>query len=128
MKNQKIEITKYILDQSGITIDEEILKRCIQTFWQNKRHKDCGGLGLTTAGFEALTKAGIKSYHIKLEEMLTFNNQLILGLDHYIGSPYYLTKKEIYVFNETTAIQLILFHGNIKKFIDAKIKNKMLID
>ncbi len=128
MKNQKIKIAEYVLSQLGIPQDEKNIKKTIHDSWQNKRLKEQGGLGLTEMGFDLMVKAGFKSYRIKLDEPLIYDNQLILGLDHYINSPYYLTKKEIYVFNETTAIQLILFHGNVKKFIDAKIKNKMLID
>ncbi len=123
MKNQKIEVTKYVLTQLNRPTDDKTLRTFIRILWKNPRQKLKGGLSLTKQGFESLTKAEIKSYRIKFEEILNFDNKIILGLDNFINAPFYVTSREIHVFDETTAIQLVLFGGDVKKFVNAKHKN-----
>lgn len=115
------------MNQLQIPLDKKIVKKTILTFWQNPRIKSRGGLGLTPAGFEAFKKANIKNYHIKFDEKINFDAKMILGLDNFINSPFYVNKNEIWVFDESTAIQLVLFGGNIQKYVLAKYrKNKSL--
>ena len=125
--NQKTEITKHILESMGLESSDARVRKTIPTWWFSTRQKDQGGLRLTEQGFEAFQKAGIKEYRIKFEDTVYFTNQLIIWLDQLIDSPFYLRNKEIYVFNERIAVQLVLFSGNIGRFVEVKAK-KLQID
>lgn len=114
--NQKFEITKIVLDTLELPNDEERIRKTIPTWWYNTRRKEKGGLRLTEQGFEALQKADIKSYEIKFDEPLTPTNKLIVWIDQNIDCPYFITSRKIWVFGEKTAVQLVLFSGNIQKF------------
>lgn len=120
--NQKQLITQSILDIIDPTADENALKKALNSWWANTRKKKSGGLKLTEAGFQAMCQAEIKHYRIRFEHgaNMPMNNKLLIWLDHFIDCPFYLTKKEIYVFNERMAVQLVLFSGNIYKFGMAK--------
>jgi hypothetical protein len=114
--NQKFEVTKFVLETQGLPFDEKRIQKTIPTWWQNPRKKDAGGLRLTEQGFDALQKADIKSYEIKFEEPLVLTNKLTIWLDQNLDCPYYITSKKIWVFGERTAVQLVLFSGNIAKY------------
>jgi len=120
--NQKQLITQSILDIIDPTADENALKKALNSWWANTRKKKSGGLKLTEAGFQAMCQAEIKNYRIRFEHgaNMPMNNKLLIWLDRFIDCPFYLTKKEIYVFNERMAVQLVLFSGNIYKFGMAK--------
>lgn len=126
MNNPKIEITKYVINQLKLSTDDKTFRQLTAGWWKNIRKKQKGGMSLTERGFEALKQAEIKNYRIKFDEVLQLNNQVILGLDNFINTPFYVTHREIYVFDETTAIQIILFNGNLKKFVRAKRKSLSL--
>lgn len=120
---QKYEITKLVLESQGIVADDKRIKKTIPVWWINPRKKAKGGLGLTEQGFECLQNADIKVHKIRFEQPVQITNQLILWIDNFIDCPFYLTKKEIYVFGEKMAVQLVLFSGDIAKFTAAKAKN-----
>jgi hypothetical protein len=117
---QKSEITKRLLPDNAT--QAEITEFMVQ-WWQDPRDQD-SGLWLTLNGFMALSAAGIKSYQIKFDEEFFMSNQLAIWLSRYMSCPFYITRKEIYVFSENMAIQLVLFSGNIERFIRAKV-NKL---
>lgn len=108
----------------GLPATEERVRKTIPTWWYSTRQKEQGGLRLTEQGFEAFQKAGIKEYRVKFEDNIQFTNQLIIHLDQLIDSPFYLRNKEIYVFNEKMAVQLVLFSGNIQKYTLAKVRSQ----
>lgn len=118
--NQKIEITKKVLELQGITPDEERVKKTIPTWWFSTRSKENGGLRLTEQGFDCLQKAGIKSHKIRFEKPITVTNQVLIWIDQLINCPFYITSKEIYVFSDKVAVQLVLFSGNIERYVRAK--------
>jgi hypothetical protein len=120
--NQKIEITKYIAEQEKLSTDPNSIKKYLRLWWQNPRSKEVGGLKLTEQGFNLISKY-IKSYEIRYENKFQYTNQLILRLDNYITCPWFTTERGIYVFNETMAIQMVLFSGNIQKFSSAKARS-----
>ena len=123
--NQKIKITEFLLDCEGIENTQQNIKKYKVIWWRNPRVKNKGGLWLTTLGFEALVKADIKYYEIKFEDpILEFENKFIIWLDNTIACPFYLTKKEIFVFGEKTAVQMILFSGNLKLWQKTHIRRK----
>lgn len=113
--NQKLKITKLVAEHLGLPTDEQYLDRLRHVFWVNPRLKEKGGLGLTEQGFESLRKADIKSHRVAFEEPMFLSNSLLIWIDNNIDCPFYLTHKEIYLFGERMAIQLILFSGNLQK-------------
>lgn len=117
---QKLEITKFVISTLYSSEQLNNLTRFLNDWWVSTRKKESGGLRLTENGFNALSSAGIKFYKIKFEEPLSFNNQTIVWLDQLIDCPFYITKSEVYVFNEKVAVQLVLFSGNIVKFVQTK--------
>lgn len=119
---QKIEVTKYVAEQLKLATDEKSIKKLIPVFWQNPRDKEKGGLRLTDKGFEKLKEADIKVHRVRFEEPVQYTNQLIIWLDNFIDCPWYVTNREIFVFSEKMAVQLVLFSGNIAKFSAAKAK------
>jgi hypothetical protein len=121
--DQRIEITKYVAGQLGLAVDDKSIHKLKQVFWCNFRSKSSGGLKLTDKGFESLIQAGLKSYQVKFEEPMQYTNQLIIHLDKFIDCPWFVTNKEIYVFNDKMAVQLVLFSGNIARFSNAKAKS-----
>lgn len=118
--NQKYDITKIVLESVGIEASHKRVRQTIPTWWFSTRQKEKGGLRLTDQGFEALLKADIKSYELKIDEEIQFTNELIIWIDQNLDCPYYLTKRKIWVFGEKTAVELVLFSGNIAKLFRAK--------
>jgi len=87
-----------------------------------------GGLRLTEFGFKYLTiKAELKSYKVDLPKDFSITPQVLVWLDNFIESPYYLTKKHITVFKESSAFELYLFSGDIRKYGYNKALAKRLI-
>lgn len=128
MKNQKIDITKYLAEQEGLSYDDPNLKKLLAVIWQNPRIKESGGLRLTEKGFEVMSKH-FKSHKINFEDPIDsqenwkWSNQLVLRLDNYIDCPWFVNHKSVWVFSDKMAVQLVLFSGDIKKFTTAKAKS-----
>lgn len=118
--NQKTDITKKVLELQGINPDKERVKKTIPTWWFSTRQKEKGGLRLTEQGFDCFQKAGIQSHKIKFEKPITVTNQVLIWIDQLIDCPFYITSKEIYVFSDKLAVQLVLFSGNIERYVRAK--------
>jgi len=121
---QKLEVTKYIAEQSGLTTDQKSLRKLHTLWWQNTRQKVKGGLRLTDEGFARAT-AFIKSHKVDIDDGIDYNNQLIIRLDNLIECPWYISNKHIFLFDEKIAVQMILFSGNIARFTAAKVKNRL---
>ena len=125
LKNQKIDITKYLLEQEGMSTDDSFVKKYLPAFWQNPRLKKTGGLKLTEAGFEIMSKH-FKSHQVRFEDApnnLKLTNQLILRLDNFIDCPWFINHRAVWVFSDKMAVQLVLFSGNIAKFTSAKARS-----
>lgn len=120
--NLKFDITKYIAELENLPVDEKSIRKHILSWWQNPRPKSKGGLKLTDEGFARLTRH-IKAHQIKLDSQIEFTNQMILRLDNFLTCPWYLSKKEVWVFDDKMAVQLVLFSGNMTKFTSAKAKS-----
>lgn len=123
--NQKNEITRAVLESCGLSSDDKRVKETLPIWWYSTRTKEKGGLRLTEQGFKCLTQADIKSYRIDFEKPITPTNQLIIWLDNFMDCPFYLTNKEIYVFSEKMAVQLVLFAGDIAQYVSIKAKNNV---
>ena len=120
--NQKLDITKYVATQFGLATDDKSVRKFTAQWWQNPRKKEKGGLKLTDEGFARLTHC-FKAHRVRFEEEIEYTNQLILRLDNFITCPWYIHKKDIFVFDDKMAVQLVLFSGNIVKFSTAKAKS-----
>lgn len=120
--NQRFEITRYVLKTLGQKDNDEYIKDMLPRFWINPRKKETGGLRLTEDGYKWMKDANIKDYQIDIPKGIYWSNQLIIWLDQFIESPFYLTSKSIFVFNERMAVQLVLFSGNVAKFGLSKAK------
>ena len=113
---QKVEMTKAFLTAAN-EYDQNKLDKKVIDFWYNIRKKDSGGLRLTEYGYKYITqRAEIKEYKIDFSEQFAITPQVLLWLDNYINSPYYITKKWISVFSEKSAFELYLFSGDIRKY------------
>lgn len=113
----KDELTSVFLKAAGKDLTEEYVKQCRFTWWYNVRNKNSGGLRLTEEGINFIEKdAEIKTYKINLPKDFSITPQILLWLDNFIESPYYITKKFIVVLKEKAAFELYLFSGDIKKY------------
>ena len=121
--NPKVKITKYVAEELGLVTDDKALRQLKRLWWRNPRVKAKGGLELTEQGAVCLQQAGLKCYRVRFEEPITYSNQMIIWLDNLIECPWFATKKEICVFDEKMAVQLVLFSGNIGRLVAIKAKN-----
>ena len=117
----KLQLTEIISKELGWPTDPKTIEKNHSLIWQNPRQKETGGFRLTDIGYETFTeKMDIKSYDIEFPKEFTLTNQIVIWLDRFIDGPYYITKKSIVVFKEKTAVQLVLFSGDVQKFGLAK--------
>lgn len=117
----KRQLTEIITKELGWPEDPKTIEKNHALIWQNPRHKETGGFRLTDIGYETFVeKMDIKSYDIEFPKDFTVTNQVVIWLDRFIDGPYYITKKSIIVFKEKTAVQLVLFSGDVQKFGLAK--------
>lgn len=117
--NLKTELTKYVAIHHELPTDEKSIKTYTVSWWVNPRQKELGGLQLTYDGFARLS-ACFKAHKVLFEEPIPYNNKTILQLDNLINCPWFTSNTEIYVFNEKMAVQLVLFNGNVNRFLSAK--------
>lgn len=123
--NQKVELTKYIINKLNlISPNEKSFKSWIHVIWQNPRIKTKGGLRLTDRGFDLISKTDIKYFELLSPEnnLPAHENKFILWLDNNFKSPFYITRTKIFVFDEWTAVQLVLFSGDILQYYNAQQK------
>jgi hypothetical protein len=119
--------TKVFLQAAGEPLNDDIIKQCRNAWWWNVRAKDSGGLRMTESALEFINDvAQIKTYKVDFPKDFGITAQVLLWLDNYIDSPYYITKKHITVLKERAAFELYLFSGDIKKFGHNKALSRRL--
>jgi hypothetical protein len=117
----KQQLTKIVSEHLGLGVDPQSLSKTHNSIWQNSRKKSQGGFRLTDEGYSIFVeKMDMKKYEIEFPKEMTVTNQVMIWLDRFIDGPYYFNKKSIIVFKEKTAVQLILFSGDVQKFGIAK--------
>jgi hypothetical protein len=117
----KLLLTKEFLKGSGLPDDVKSLEKYLWSWWVNPRLNGDRSLGLTSQGYEVISKdVGLKFYQIDLPDNTEITNQLIIWLDKFIDCPWYMTKRSIFVSREKVAVQLVLFSGDLQKFGKAK--------
>lgn len=118
--------TAVFLKSNNQPADEENIKKHRPIFWYNVRGKDSGGLRLTDEGLKFVEDADIKSYKIEFPKEFSITPQILIWLDKFIESPYFITKKYIIVLKEKAAFELYLFSGDIRKMGYGKALAKRL--
>lgn len=114
--NIKDTYTKVFLQAAETPANEETIKQYRSIWWWNVRGKEKGGLRLTETALEFLENyAKIKTYKIDFPKDFAITPQVLIWLDNFIDSPYYITKKSITVLKEKSAFELYLFSGDIRK-------------
>jgi hypothetical protein len=123
----KESYTETFLKASNIEPTEEKIKEFLPLWWYNLRGKRSGGLRLTEAGIAFVEQtAEIKTYQVDLPKEVAITPQILVWLDNYINSPYYLTKKYIKVLSERSAFELYLFSGDVQKYGMSKSLSKRM--
>jgi len=126
MKNKDV-YTQLFLKAAEDTVNDNVVKSKKSVWWWNNRNKDTGGLRLTEEGIQYITdSAKLKTYAVKFPKEITITPQILIWLDNFIESPYYITKKDITVITEKAAFELYLFSGDIRKMGYSKALSKRM--
>jgi hypothetical protein len=127
MTDLKDTYTVVFLKAAGLEVHEKSIKDCRSQWWYNLRTKGEGGLRLTDQGLDFIkSQADIKVYDIKLPKEITITAQILVWLDQFITSPWFLSKNTITVISEKAAFELYLFSGDVKKMGHAKAMSKRM--
>jgi hypothetical protein len=122
----KLEITKKLASKDpNYNQDPKFVSMLYKAWWSSWKNNEDRSFKLTDAGYEYFTKtAEVKFYEIRFPRELVLTNKMIIDLDRYIDSPYYIKKDKIYVTGEKIAVQLVLFDGDLTRFGRAKRETK----
>jgi hypothetical protein len=104
MNSLKNKISEQVLE----TIRTQV-QRPVEFFQVFKNSK---GTRFTGAGFE-VARTIWKTYTIKLPEKYIIVNRTLLMLDDRMTWPYYLSKRQLVLFNEMDAFEFSLYSGDI---------------
>jgi hypothetical protein len=125
--NKKLGLTSAFLKAAEMDSNSQQLDKFKKIWWYNNRSREDGGLRLTEEGFKFVEEhCDLKNYKVDLPKELKFTPQVLLWLDKFINSPFYIDKNSIVVYNEKTAFELYMFSGDIRKMGAAKAMNKQL--
>lgn len=118
----KLDITKKLVAKDDFyNADPKAINMMYRAWWVNWRTAEDRRFRLTDQGYRYfIDRADIKFYQIKIPFKVIITNKIIIDLDKFIDCPYYLDKDDIYVTNEKTAVQLVLFDGDLARFGEAK--------
>lgn len=114
--NSKTTYTRLFLKAAEQEITDQAIESKKNIWWWNTRNKSSGGLRLTEEGLNfILDDAKIKTYKVNFPNEIIITPQILIWLDNFIESPYFITKKNITVLTEKAAFELYLFSGDIRK-------------
>lgn len=123
--NIKNTYSEVFLKAAGLP--ERDVEKYKVVWWYNLRESNVSGLRLTDQGIEFVENhADIKTYKIDLPKETKITPQILVWLDHFINSPFYLGKNYIKVMSERSAFELYMFSGDIRKMGLAKAMNKRI--
>lgn len=112
--------TKILLQEAGEEISDEHVFRRKFDIWINHR-TDSQSFRLSDEGLEFfLGTLKLQSYEIEFPADLDLKPQVLLYLDKFLNSPYYLTNKCITVFTERKMFELTMFSGDVRQYGLAK--------
>ena len=119
--------TKAFLQAAEIPVTEKTIKEYKAVWWWSFRNKNQGGLRLTDQALEFIEEhAKIKTYKIEFPKEFAFTPQVLLWLDNYIDSPFFVNKKHIIVMKEKAAFELYLLSGDVRKLGHNRAMSKRL--
>lgn len=119
--------TNIFLRAAEIDIPEDEIKKRRVDWWWNVRNKEDGGLRLTDPAIKFIQDiAKIKTYKVEFPKDFKITPQVLLWLDKFIDSPYYITRRSITVLKEKAAFELYLFSGDVQKLGYNKALSKRL--
>lgn len=119
--------TQVFLQAANIDPTPEKIKEYKAVWWWNIRNKDSGGLRMTEHALNFIEEyAKIKTYKIDFPEQFAFTPQVLIWLDNFIDSPFFVNKKHIIVMKEKAAFELYLFSGDVRKLGHNKALAKRL--
>ena len=119
--------TKAFLQAAEIPLTEKNIKEYKAVWWWSFRKKEQGGLRLTEQALEFIEEhAKIKTYKIEFPKEFAFTPQVLLWLDNYIDSPFFVNKKHIIVMKEKAAFELYLLSGDVRKLGHNRAMSKRL--
>lgn len=113
---KKQTYTKVFLTQLGQSTDDASVKNYYNLWWKNTREKEVGGLRLTELGLNTLKEIGVETYTIPYPVEMELTTNVVIFLDQYINSPYYIDGKSITVTDERKAVELSLFAGDLRRY------------
>ena len=118
----KLDITKKLVSKDDfLNADEKAIDCMYRAWWTNWRSGEDRRFRLTDQGYAYFRdRAGITFYDIRFPRGLVLTNKMVIDLDRYIDCPYYIENNCIKVTGEKTALQLVLFDGDLNKFGRAK--------
>ena len=124
----KDDYTAKFLQAAKINPEDDLIKEKVVEWWYNLRTKESGGLRLTKKGLDfVVNDAKLKLYKIKFPGKFIITPQILVWLDQFIETPYFITKKDITVFSERSAFELYLISGDVKKFGYTKALRQRMI-
>jgi hypothetical protein len=113
---KKETYTKVFLKQLGKSTDQFSIKEHLRLWWKNQREKDQGGLRLTEQGLDVVKQIGVETYTIAYPQDLELTANIVIFLDHYIDTPYYIDSTAITLTNDKKAVELTLFSGDLRRY------------
>jgi hypothetical protein len=119
--------TKAFLQAAELPVNEKNIKDYKAVWWWSFRKKNQGGLRLTEQALEFIEEhAKIKTYKIEFPKEFAFTPQVLLWLDNYIDSPFFVNKKHIIVMKEKAAFELYMLSGDVRKLGHNRAMSKRL--
>ena len=113
MISQKKKLTIAFLKVHKPDYTEKDFNKFRKFAWRNIREEN-PSMRLTKGGYQFLKRTlKLKDYMVKLKRECKLKPEILLGLDKFITCPYYITNKEIYVFEEKLATELVLRAGDL---------------
>ena len=113
MISQKRKITIAFLKSHKPDYTEKDYNKFWKMVWRNIREEN-PSMRLTKGGYTFIKNSlELQDYMVKLKRECKLKPEILLGLDKFITCPYYITNKEIYVFEEKLASELVLRAGDL---------------
>jgi hypothetical protein len=113
---KKETYTKLFLKQLGESTEPANVKNHYSLWWKNTREKSVGGLRLTELGLNVVKQIGVETHTIPYPADMELTTNILIFLDQYIDSPYYIDGKSITVTNDKKAVELSLFAGDLRRY------------
>jgi hypothetical protein len=111
-----VKVYQHLQDNKNITIDDLFV-----SIWKNTNYTN--GMALTKLGLEYFVNLlDLKQWKFSIPDITSGD---VVMMDRYMIYPYYLvsqktkTHKNLIIFDESTATQLVLYNNDIKLFLSA---------